>query len=85
MAAFIGSPPWWLIALAVTPVAMTAVGFIYLLLFDRDRLQSENFQIRKQTLELIEEKGDLAPIEASTIEVIANPDYQRLPSPGDDQ
>ena len=74
-------PPWWLVTLAITPVAVTTIGFLYLLVFDRDRLQSENYQIRKQTLELIEEKGDLAPIEASTIEVIANPDYPQLASP----
>jgi hypothetical protein len=83
IAALVPEPRWWLIALAVTPVAMTTIGFLYLLLFDRDRLQSENYQIRKQTLELIEQKGDLAPIEATTIEVIANPDFPRLSAPAE--
>ena len=79
IASVVPSSPWWLVALACTPVALAAIGFLFLLIFDRDRLQSENYQIRKQTLELIEQKGDLEPIDASTIEVIANPDYRALP------
>jgi hypothetical protein len=46
-----------------------------------DRLQSESFQLRKQALELIEEKGSLAIIEASSIEVISNPDLPALAAP----
>jgi hypothetical protein len=46
--------------------------------FDPDRLQSESFQLRKQALELIEEKGSLAIIDASSIEVISNPDLPAL-------
>ena len=81
IATFMSIPPWWLIALALTPVVLAAVGFLFLLIFDRARLQSENYQIRKQTLDLIEQKGDLGPILATTIEVIANPDYRALPPP----
>jgi hypothetical protein len=72
--------PDWLIVIAFIPVTVASLGFIFLLLFDRDKLQSENFQIRKQSLELIEQKGDLRPIDATTIEAIANPDYPALPS-----
>jgi hypothetical protein len=46
--------------------------------FDPDRLQSESFQLRKQALELIEEKGHLAIVDASSIEVISNPDLPAL-------
>lgn len=60
--------------LACIPVGVVCFGFFFLLFFDRDRLQSENYQIRKQSLELIEQKGDLQPIEATTIELIANPE-----------
>ena len=45
----------------------------------RDKLQSESYQLRKQGLELIEEKGDLRVIDAATIEAIANPDFPALP------
>jgi len=69
--------PWWLIVIAFIPIFVTAFGFMFLLLFDRDRLQSENYQIRKQSLELIEQKGDFGPVYASTVEAIANPDYSQ--------
>ena len=82
IASILPNPPVWLIAVACAPVGITSLGFLFLLFFDRDRLQSENYQIRKQSLELIEQKGDLRPIEATTIEVIANPDYRALQNEG---
>ncbi|MGL6351945.1 MAG: hypothetical protein ACRC2U_19355 [Aeromonas sp.] len=62
------------IQLTVTsPVFITLFGFLYLLFFDRDKLQSEDYQIRKQTLELVQEKGDEFPMIARTLEAISNP------------
>ena len=63
---------------AATPVAIAAIGYIGLLVFDRDKLQSEDYQIRKQSLELIQEKGDHIPINATSIEHISNPDLPSL-------
>lgn len=57
----------------VLPVIMAALGFSFLLFFDRDKLQSEDYQIRKQTLELVQEKGDEFPMIAHTLEAITNP------------
>src|SRR5690242_12018124 len=82
-AAFITNPSWLLIILALGPVSVAAFAYLYLLFFDRDRLQSESFQLRKQALELIEEKGTFGVIDATTIEVISNPDLPALPSPRD--
>jgi hypothetical protein len=73
--------PTWLIVLAMSPVATALFGFLFLLFVDRDKLQSESFQLRKQALELIEDKGDFKAIDASTIEVISNPDLPALPAP----
>jgi hypothetical protein len=75
---FMKAIPSWLPVLAFLPVVAVLVGFLFLLLFDRDKLQSESFQLRKQALELIEDKGDLNVIDASTIEVISNPDLPAL-------
>ncbi|MGR1251797.1 hypothetical protein [Aeromonas veronii] len=62
------------IQLTVTsPVFIALFGFLYLLFFDRDKLQSEDYQIRKQTLELVQEKGDEFPMIARTLEAISNP------------
>ncbi|PYV09013.1 MAG: hypothetical protein DMG23_12130 [Acidobacteria bacterium] len=58
--------------LAAAPVAVAIFGFLFLLFFDRDKLQSEDYQIRKRSLELIEQKGEKA-IPAADVEVIADP------------
>lgn len=80
--AFSPNPSWVHIVLALGPVAVALGGFVYFMLREPDRLQSESFQLRKQALELIEEKGSFAPIDASTIEVISNPDLPPLlPAP----
>lgn len=48
--------------LIVAPVGATLLGFVYLLVVDRDKLQSEEFQIRKKTLEIFEQKGMATPL-----------------------
>jgi hypothetical protein len=68
----------WLVVTAAAPLACAMFGFIYLLFNDRDKLQSEEYQIRKQAIELIEQKGDLHPQLLSVIDVVANPE---LPQP----
>jgi hypothetical protein len=72
------NPPLWLIIIVTSPVIMTVAGFIFLLVFDRDKLQSEDYQLRKQSLELIQEKGQDFPINATSIEVISNPSKAAL-------
>ena len=70
--------PVWLAWLAAAPVVAAIIGFLYLLIFDRDKLQSEDYQIRKQSLELIQEKGESFPVNPASIEKISNPE---LPEP----
>ena len=73
-------PPTWLVFLTCTPVAAAVLGFFFLLVFDRDKLQSEDFQIRMKSLELIQQKGDSFPISVTSIEAISNPVLPSLPS-----
>jgi hypothetical protein len=54
---FLTNPPSWLMVLAFLPVVAAILGFIFLLIVDRDKLQSESFQLRKRELEIIQEKG----------------------------
>jgi len=54
--------PSWLIFLIIGPVAIALLGFLFLLIFDRDKLQSEEYQLKKRSLELIQEKGQDEPI-----------------------
>ena len=75
--------PLWLVILAFIPVSCAAIGFLFLLILDRDKLQSEDYQIRKKSLELIQQKGDALPMASTSIEAIANPIYDALPSDED--
>lgn len=70
--------PNWLIVIAIAPIACAVIGFLYLLFFDSDKLQSEDYQIRKRTLELIQEKGNEFPILGTSITSIANPNFPNL-------
>ena len=76
-------PPLWAIALMGSPVVAALVGFLFLLIVDRDKLQSEDYQIRMRSLELIQEKGDRGPVLATSIQAISNPELPKLPSGSD--
>jgi hypothetical protein len=80
---FSGSLRSLLTAMAAGPVIAAIFGFLFLLFFDRDKLQSEDYQIRKRTLELIEQKGE-PPIPADDARVISNPENPALP-PGEEE
>lgn len=47
-------------------------GFLFLLFFDRDKLQSEDYQIRKRSLEMMQQKGEDA-IPAIAVRSIEDP------------
>ena len=60
LASYTEGPPWLLVCfvvIAFVPLLLVAIGFVVLLLRDPDKLQSEDYQIRKRTLEMIGEKG----------------------------
>jgi len=68
------SEPTWLIGLAFTPVVAAIFGFLFLLFFDRDKLQSEDYQLKKRSLEMVEQKGDLKALPVEHFEVIEAPE-----------
>ena len=74
------SPPLWLVIFTCAPVLTAIFGFVYLLFVDRDKLQSEDYQLRKMSLELVEQKGDAEPLllEAEEIEAIPEPKLSDL-------
>lgn len=83
---FLDSPPKWLIIMICAPVFAAILGFLFLLIFDRDKLQSEDYQIKKRSLEIIEQKGDSAPmiIDPRSLDVIPKPKQAYLPK-GEEQ
>ncbi len=74
--------PHWLVSAVLCAVVGTAIfGFLFLLFFDRERLQSEDYLIRSRTLDLIEEKGSKSAIDAATVQAISQDEFLALPEP----
>ena len=75
---------WTLIALGAVTIIVTLLAYIYLLFRDPAKLQSEDYQIRHEALELIREKGSPDAINPASLEAIANPAVRNR-SDGDGQ
>lgn len=65
--------------LVLGPIGVFALAFTYLVIKDPDKLRSEDYELRKMALGLIEEKGGSLPLTEVSVEVIANPDGRALP------
>ncbi len=63
------------------PVVATILGFLYFMVHRPDKLQSEEYQIRHETLELIRQKGSSIAINPSSLEAIANPVIRSIGGP----
>lgn len=72
-AIFVPDLSGFFVALGFCPVLAAVGGFAYLLLKDPSKLQSEDFQIRQQALELIKSKGTDFAVSPVQIEAISNP------------
>lgn len=70
--------PVWVIAIGCGPVVVALFGFLFLLFFDRDKLQSEEYQIQKRTIELSQQKGDAHPQAIDQESVVTNPDLKLI-------
>jgi hypothetical protein len=62
-----------LFVVGCAPISLVIGAFIYFMIRDPDRLQSEDYLIQQRALTLIQEKGGKIPISPTSIEVIANP------------
>jgi hypothetical protein len=67
-----------LIYIGAAPIAATILGFLYFMVRDPTKLQSEEYQIRHEALELIKQKGSSVEIAPSSLEAIANPVHSAL-------
>ncbi|OPG73051.1 hypothetical protein B1219_08170 [Pseudomonas ogarae] len=64
--------PTWLIIIGSAPVAVALYSYIFFMHNDADRLQSEEFQIQKRTIEIAQQK-DTPPVEINKLSVTENP------------
>ncbi|MBP6012037.1 MAG: hypothetical protein KBA31_07405 [Alphaproteobacteria bacterium] len=62
-----------LMALGSVPIVGTVVGFLWFMVKAPEKLQSEDYQIRHEALQLIRQKGSKFLIAPSSLEAIANP------------
>ena len=74
---YISPCPPWMPYLIFAPVFAAIFGFLFLLFKDRDKLQSEEYQIRKMEIEMAEEKGGI-PIPLANLSTIENPVHSKL-------
>jgi hypothetical protein len=65
----------------VAPIAVTCLMAAYFAVRHPDKLQSEEYQIRHEALDLIRQKGSSIAVSPSSLEAIANPVVAALPGP----
>jgi hypothetical protein len=66
----LGTSLFWL---GCFPVAVAAIGFLYFMVWAPEKLQSEDYQLRHESLELIKQKGSSIEIAPSSLDAITNP------------
>ena len=69
------------LVLAFLPVVLFVCAYTYFMISDPDKLRSENYELRKTALGIIQEKGDRFPISDTSVEAISNSDYQHALKP----
>ena len=69
------------IVLVFLPVTLFVFAYIYFMVKDPDKLRSENYELRKTALGIIQEKGAQFPISDTSVEAIANSEYQHALKP----
>ena len=68
---------YWILGLGAIPLIVFAIASIFLLLFDRDRLHTEEHLERKQALEIVEAKGRGMVLAAVDIVNMINPEPEK--------
>lgn len=68
----------WLLWIGLTPIGVTCLGFIGFAIFRPEKLQSEEYQIRHESLQIIQQKSGRIAIPATSIEAIANPQARQI-------
>lgn len=68
-----------LLIIGALPVVCACGAYIYWMIVSPDRLHSEDYQLRRQALQMIHEKGARVGVLASSVIAITNPNVPRLP------
>lgn len=83
IAGFCSSPLcYWVLGLGGIPLALFAVASMFLLVFDRDRLHTEEHLERRHALDIVETKGEgimLSPVDLVNM-VNPQPETKKVPA-----
>lgn len=63
----------WLLAVGLTPTCVTCLGFVGFAIFRPEKLQSEEYQIRHESLQILQQKSGRIKIATASLEAIGNP------------
>ncbi len=74
-----------LIIVGITPVLVACFSFIGFAIFRPEKLQSEDYQLRHESLQLIQQKTGRISIPRTSIEAIANPNAKTLMNKENDE
>lgn len=72
----------WLLAGGLTPIFVASVGFLGFAIYRPEKLQSEEYQLRHESLQLIQQKSGRLAVTSASIEAIANPQTRLLEQKG---
>jgi len=67
-----------LLTIGTIPVFCACVAYFCLMIIAPDRLHSEDYQLRRQALQMIYEKGTKGAVLASSVVAITNPNSPKL-------
>jgi len=67
-----------LIGAGLFPILITCIGFIYFAIFKAEKLQSEDYQIRHESLQIIQQKSGTSELPIASLENIVNPQAKSI-------
>ena len=67
-----------LIISGLVPLSVTCCGFVGFAIFKPEKLQSEDYQLRHESLQIIQQKAGRMAMDSTSLEGIANPNQPLL-------
>jgi len=67
-----------LIIIGLFPTVVTCLGFIGFAIFKPEKLQSEDYQLRHQSLQIIQQKVGILSVDTRSLEALAIPPERQL-------
>jgi len=69
------------LVMIVVPIGLFVYAYVFFMHTSPDKLRSEDYELRKLALEIVEEKGGRIQIAPASVEAISNSEYRSLKEP----